>query len=143
LAIASRPVPRERPRLKESDLLAARKRGEVHGSVTFAYGWGGGREFRAGSLWLDYYDPENRFGLGIGITTVDGDGFYGYYPGYHRGRYFGSPFYPDFDYYDADYRAGPPLFVSAGFHDVRGGFFPGDASCLRGMPAGGFGGRRR
>lgn len=137
-AVIARPAPRERPRLKESDLLAARKRGEIHGSVTLAYGWGGGREYRAGSLWLDYYDPETRFGLGIGITSVQGDGFYSYYPGYYPGRYFGNTY--SAGYYDGDFAAAP--FLSASYRgEARPSFVTNDADCFRGMPAGGFGGR--
>jgi hypothetical protein len=143
-AVANRPAPRERPRLKQADVLAAKKRGEIHGSVTLAYGWGGGREVRAGSLWLDYYDPENRFGLGVGITTVNGDGFYGYHPGYHSGRYFHDPYYPADFYYD-DFRASPLLFLGASYLESRGAFFPTGAGCLdgSGFPGRGFGGRRR
>lgn len=136
-AIASRPAPRERPRLKESDVLAAKRRGEIHGSVTLAYGWGsGGREFRAGSLWLDYYDPESRFGLGVGISTIEGDGYYGYHPGH----YYPGVHYPGF--YDYDFYSPPVYFPNSAFRpDARGGFFHDDHHCFRAIPTGGFGGR--
>lgn len=134
-AIASRPAPKQRPRLKDDEVLAKR-RGEVHGSVTVAYGWGaGGRDFRAGSLWLDYYDPESRVGVGVGITTVSGDGFYGYAPGYYSGRYYPG----SFSFADYDFPAGP-IYVNGGSRGFGGGGFQGDGSCFR---MNGNGGRRR
>lgn len=143
-AIAKRPTPKQRPRLKESDVLAKR-RGEIHGSVTVAYGWdAGGRDYRAGSLWLDYYDPQTRVGIGVGITSSEGGpGYYypGYYPAYYPG-YYRTAFLPG--YYDGDfYRA--PLAFYGGFDraDSRGGYFANDSACFRAGPAGGFGGRRR
>lgn len=138
-AIAARPTPKERPRLKASDVLG-KNRPQVHGSVTVAYGWGrGGREYRAGSLWLDYYDPDNRLGLGVGLSTSAGDGFYGYYPGHYADAY-----YSDYDpgYFGPRYYMAPRVYIDASYRaDARGGFFRGDGACLRGVPAGGFGGR--
>ena len=134
-AIAARPTPKERPRLKEKDVLGNR-RPEIHGSVTVAYGWGaGGRDFRAGSLWLDYYDPASRVGVGVGITSISGAGYYGY-PFYD--------YYPDRSYYPAsytytDYYSPAPIFISSG----SGGGFRGDGACLRGVGGGGRGGGRR
>jgi hypothetical protein len=78
-ALAARPKPKERPRLKDSEVLAAAKPAEIHGSVTLSYGWSGGRSFHGGSLWLDYYDPASRVGIGIGIANYSGGGFYDYY----------------------------------------------------------------
>ncbi|MDB6114179.1 MAG: hypothetical protein JWQ62_1124 [Lacunisphaera sp.] len=83
-ALAARPKPKERPRLKESEVLAEARKPEIHGSITLAYGWGGGGTFRGGSLWLDYYDPENHFGLGIGLSNITGNGYFGYGPGAYR-----------------------------------------------------------
>lgn len=136
-AIANRPAPKERPRLKEADVLAAKRRGEIHGSVTVAYGWGsGGREFRAGSLWLDYYDPENRFSLGVGISSIEGDGYPGYYPGYYpRGYYddgfYSSPFFYPGNIYDTDFRGGFSQDDIASFRPVSGGGFGGRVSGRR------------
>lgn len=138
-ALAARPTPKERPRLKESDVLSAKRRGEIHGSVTVTYGWGrGGREYRAGSLWLDYYDPERRFSLGLGISTSDGDGYYGYYPGYYPGRFYGD-YYPD--YHDVRYSSTPRVYLDATYRaDGRDDFHQGDGSYLRGPKSGGSGG---
>lgn len=138
-AIAKRPTPKQRPRLKESDVLAKR-RGEIHGSVSLTYGWGaGGRDYRAGALWLDYYDPESRVGIGVGIATSEGGPGYfypGYYPGYYRDGYWPG-------YYDYDFPRAPIQFY--GFDnraDFRGGgLMMNDGSCFRAIPAGGFGGR--
>lgn len=138
-ALAARPQPKERPRLKDSDVLGAKRRGEVHGSVTVGYGWGGGgRNSRMASLQLNYQDPEGRYGIGVGITTFDGDGFWGYYPGYYsRG------FYPDtFGYYDAGYYAAPRVYLGVTERDdYRGGFGPDESTYLHGNRNGGFGGR--
>jgi hypothetical protein len=138
-AIAARPTPKERPRLKESDVVVKR-RGEIHGSVTVAYGWGaGGRDFRAGSLWLDYYDPESRLGIGVGLTSIEGSGYYGYTPGYYPDRFYPGPFsYADF--YDPS-----PVYLNGDRRgDFRsGGGFQGDGACFRGVSEGGRGGGRR
>lgn len=139
-AIAARPTPKERPRLKESDVLSAKRRGEIHGSVTIAYGWGrGGRDYRAGTLWLDYYDPDGRFGLGLGISTFDGDGFYGYYPGYYYPGAYYADYYPG--YYDPRYYTAPRVYLDASYRaDDRGDFLHGDGAYLRGPKSGGSGG---
>lgn len=85
-ALAARPQPRERPRLKDSDVISAKRRPEIHGEVTVAYGFGrGGREMLAGSLFVNYYDPESRIGIGVEISQFEGDGFWGGYPGYGYG----------------------------------------------------------
>jgi hypothetical protein len=134
-AIAARPTPKARPRLKESDVVVKR-RGEIHGSVTLSYGWGaGGRDFRAGSLWLDYYDPESRIGIGVGITSIEGGGYYGFRPGPYRDR-----FYPAGDF-DDDYYAPSPLYLGWDGGDSRSAGFQGDGACFRAVPTGGFGGR--
>lgn len=90
-ALTPRPKPKERPRLKESDVLSAARENRIHGSVTVAYGWGGrGRDLWAESLWLEYYDPESRVGLSLGLTNFNGDGFYGYFPDDYGGGYYHS-----------------------------------------------------
>jgi hypothetical protein len=114
--LAARPKPKERPRLKEADILAARERPQIHGSVTVGYGWGGrGRDMWAESLWLDYYDPDGRFAIGIGLSNANGRGFYGNYPDYYGygGRY----------YYDAmPVYATAPVFPDAAYRGARGDF---------------------
>ncbi|MBI2496831.1 MAG: hypothetical protein HYV75_02500 [Opitutae bacterium] len=129
---AARLKPKERPRLKESDVLAAGRENRIHGSVTVAYGWGGrGRDLWAESLWLEYYDPESRVGLGLGLTNFQGDGFPGYCPDYRYGGgyYDRLPFY-----FETTYRGIP-----------RGDFAFGSGQCFRGLGGGPFpvrGGRR-
>lgn len=139
-ALAARPKPKERPRLKESDVLGAKRRGEIHGSVTVAYGWGrGGRDYRAGTLWLDYQDPDGRFGLGLGISTSDGDDFSDCYPGYYYPGGYYADYYPG--YYDTRYYTTPRVYLDAAYPaDGRDVFPRGDGSYLRGP---GPGGRRR
>jgi hypothetical protein len=105
-ALSSRPQPRERPRLRDSDVISAKRKPQIHGEVSFAYGWGsGGREMRAGSLWVEHYDPERRLGIAVGISQFEGDGFYGH-PAYGYGYdwsgsryYLRDPFFWDAPYY--------------------------------------------
>jgi len=100
-ALAAHPRPKERPRLKDSDVLAA-KPIEIHGEVTVGYGWGGGGTVRYGSLMLNYYDPNSRVGISIGVAQANGSGLYGFYPGYYGygGYYDASPFLSDTPYRD-------------------------------------------
>lgn len=130
-ALAARPKPKERRRLKDSEVLAAARKPEIHGSLTLAYGWGGGGTFRAESLWLDYYDPENHFGLGVGLSNIDGDGF----SGYPRGYYASGPRY---------LRAAPVSYEVADRDTPSGDFARGEGqSFSRGNGDwGGHGGRR-
>jgi hypothetical protein len=95
-AIASRAKPKDRPRIRDSEVLLPARPPEIHGSVTLSYGWGRGGSIRGESLWLDYYDPESRVGIGVGIANYSGNGFYDYYPsdGYgSRYAYDGAPLY--------------------------------------------------
>lgn len=103
-AVAASPKPRERPRIKESDVLNPPRKPEIHGEVSLTYGRGsGGSEFRAASMFVDYFDPNSGFGLSVGITQAKGNGFYGFYPDY---GYYGSPFYrPGFGYSTLPYRS--------------------------------------
>jgi hypothetical protein len=128
-ALAPRPQPRERPRLKESDVLAAGRQARIHGSISVAYGWGGGdRDFWAESLWLEYYDPGSRIGLGLGLSNFDGAGFYGFYPDYYG-------FYPD--YYGGfgrryHYTRLPVYFEDNHREGPRGDFNLGEGRSFRG-----------
>ena len=113
-ALAARPKPKERPRIKDSEVLVPARPAEIHGSVTLSYGWGGGRSFRGESLWLDYYDPESRVGIGVGIANYSG-GFAGYYPDdYGSGYYYGnSPFLvnpPGREYQRGDFGSSPASY---------------------------------
>jgi hypothetical protein len=134
-AVYNRPLPqpKERPRLKDSDVLSEQGRLQVHGGMSFTYGWaGGGRNFRETAAWVSYYDPVTGIGLGFGFSNASGDGLYsGFYPGnydtYDRG------YYPT----AANYYSARPctIFVSADetSHSsaMRGGF-KGDGASLRG-----------
>lgn len=79
-ALAPRPKPKERPRIKDSEVLAPSTAGEVHGAITVGMGWGPGGSSRFGSLELAYVDPELGFSLGIGLHSYSGPGRFGYYP---------------------------------------------------------------
>jgi len=132
-ALAAHPKPKERPRLKDSDVLApVAEKNQIHGSVTVGYGWGGGQSMWGESLWLQYYDPDNRFGIGVGLSNFNGNGYFGYGPDYpNEGRYYA----PGPVSFDAGNRDGGP----------RGDFSPGDGQSFRGGWGGGrsldFGGR--
>ena len=99
-AVAASPKPKERPRIKDSDVFSAAKKPEVHGEFSLTYGrTSGGGDFRAASMWVDYFDPNTGLAIGIGISRSRGTGLYGfcpdYYPGYGYGGglgFYGSPF---------------------------------------------------
>ena len=99
------PKPKDRPRIKDSEVFAAPKKPEVHGGFSLTYGRGsGGSSFRSASMWVDYFDPTTGLGLSVGMTRSKGNGFYGYYPYaydyypyYRSGLGFGGSPYRGFD----------------------------------------------
>ena len=95
--LAIHPKPKERPRIKDDDVLNPEKKPEIHGSVSLTFGSGGrGRNVWGSSLWLDYFDPASGLGLSVGLSNFSGKGFYGYYPDYYGSRYYASfPVYYD------------------------------------------------
>ena len=104
-AVAASPKPRDRPRLKDSDVFAQSKP-QVHGEISLTYGrTSGGGEIRGGSMWVDYYDPKSGISLGVGISRFSGTGLWGLYP-YPSYYDFGPGYgYDDgFGYYDASFR---------------------------------------
>ncbi len=127
-ALGARPKPKERPRLKESDVLAAaRERSQIHGSVSVGYGWGGGRDLWAETLWLEYYDPDSHVGIGIGLSNFNGNGRYGYNPDYQGRGYFAS---------------GPVALEASYRGGTREGFNYGEGQSFRGGCGFGHPGRR-
>ncbi|MBI3884112.1 MAG: hypothetical protein HY302_00015 [Opitutae bacterium] len=51
---------------------------EVHGEVSFLYGWGsGGRSVRGGSIAATFTDPAGRYQLAVAFSHYEGDGFLG------------------------------------------------------------------
>lgn len=94
-ALSARPKPKERPRIKDSEVFNPAPKPELHGSISLMYGRGaGGRDFHGSSLSLDYFDPVNGFGLYVGVASFTGKGFYGYSPDYYDSPYYSSlPFY--------------------------------------------------
>lgn len=108
-SVAASPKPKERPRIKDSEVFSARPKPEVHGGFSLTYGRGSdGSDFRSGSMWVDYFDPASGLGLSLGITQSKGNGLFGFYPDY----YGNSPFYnAGFGYYGSPYRSfGRPDF---------------------------------
>ena len=81
-ATPARLKPKERPRLKDDDVISAKARPELHGSVSFTFGQGPGGTFRGADLWLSYSIPDYGLTLDFGLSRYSG-GFlpYRYYPG--------------------------------------------------------------
>lgn len=56
---------------------------DVHGEISFTYGWGPGGNTTGGDVILTYADPAGRYGVMVGYSTFRGPGLpLGYYPGY-------------------------------------------------------------
>lgn len=126
-AIYNRPQPKERPRLKDGDLLSEQGRLRVHGGMSFTYGWaGGGRNFRESSAWVSYYDPVSGLGLAFGFSNYSGDAFPRYYPDYYSDRAYrlAAPT----SYYSATPRT---YFTDLGWSGESRGGFAGDGGSLR------------
>jgi hypothetical protein len=95
-AIAAQPQPRERPRLKDNEVVSLQRRLEVHGGMSFTLGWAsGGRDFREAGAWVSYFDPVTGLGLSFAFSQYDGDVLYpyGYYPYYPPHYYYGPGWY--------------------------------------------------
>jgi len=87
--LASRPQPKDRPRLRDNEVVSLRRRLEVHGGMSFTYGWaGGGRNYRETAAWVSYFDPESGLGMSFGYMRGSGDPFYTYDPYLYDGGYF-------------------------------------------------------
>lgn len=109
-ALAARVAgPRNRPRLKDSDINGPARKTEVHGSVSVGYGWGRGGEVRTGSVYVHTYDPDTGVGIGVGVSTASGNGLWGW-PGYYD-SFYGYPY--DYGYYSPVYRY--PVVIRDGF----------------------------
>ena len=81
--VVARPKPKERPRLKDDDVINVKAKPELHGSVSITFGRGAGGTFRGTDFWLNYTIPEYGLSLGFGMSQSSG-GFlpnYYYYPG--------------------------------------------------------------
>ena len=104
-ALATSPKPKERPRIKETEVFSPKRKPEVHGELSLTFGRGtGGSNFRAASMWVDVFDPNTGLGVGVGISQFSGKGFYrcrpgagfdplsDYSPGFGYNGYSASPF---------------------------------------------------
>jgi len=122
-AVAASPKPKERPRIKDSDVFSAPKKPEVHGEVSLTYGrTSGGGDFRSASMFVDYFDPNSGLELSVGISRSSGKGLYGFcpgYPGYSSGYgaglgFYGSPFrsFGRDEFYDEE-GGGPLLGITS------------------------------
>ena len=79
-ALAARPVRRESEsasRLARADTSVKDPRQlEVHGEISFLYGWGRGGDFKGGSFSATLTDPANRYTIGLGFSHFEGPGFF-------------------------------------------------------------------
>lgn len=148
-AIAAQPLPKDRPRLKDNEVVSLQRRLEVHGGMSFTYGWAsGGRDFREAGAWVSYYDPVSGLGLAVGFSQYSGDvlypyGYYGAGPypyssypyGYNRGGWYGAG--PG-DTIGAELSWSRPNFaLGVGFSQTefsRPNGFDGSGTALRGPP---------
>jgi hypothetical protein len=138
--IAAQPLPKERPRLKDDQVVSLKSRLEVHGGMSFTIGWAsGGRNFREAGAWVSYYDPVSGLGLGFGFSQYSGDAIYpyGYYPGYAYngpGWYGGAPG----NTYSAEvFWARPNFSLGLGFSQTdysHPAGFDGSGAALHGPP---------
>lgn len=118
-AIAIAPQPRERPRLRGGDILSEKGRLQVHGGLSFTYGMAsGGRDYRAGSAWVSYFDPVTGLGLSFSYSRSSGDFFPHYYPG---------DYYPDSQYL---YSAPRMYYPGASLENTGRDNFAGDGASL-------------
>jgi hypothetical protein len=142
--IAAQPQPKDRPRLKDNEVVSLQRRLEVHGGMSFTYGWAsGGRDFREAGAWVSYYDPVSGLGLAVGFSQYSGDvlypyGYYGYGPypyAYNRGGWYGAV--PG-DTVGAQLSWSRPNFaLGVGFSQTefsRPTAFDGSGAALRGPP---------
>ena len=50
---------------------------EVHGEISFLYGWGsGGRSIKGGSIYTTFTDPAGRYQFAVGYSQYEGSGFF-------------------------------------------------------------------
>lgn len=89
--IAAGPVQRQVPRRVNVSEGAQRDRLEVHGEISYSYGWGsGGRDFQGGSLSTVIFDRKTGTTVGFTYGQYEGD-LYPHYGRYGDG-YRGAPF---------------------------------------------------
>lgn len=56
---------------------------DIHGEVSFTYGWGRGGNTMGGDIFLTYTDPAGRYAVTAGYSEFRGPGLpLGFYPGY-------------------------------------------------------------
>jgi hypothetical protein len=133
-------TPKDRPRLKDNEVVSLKRRLEVHGGMSFTYGWAsGGRNFREAGAWVSYFDPASGLGLAVGFSRLSGDVPYGYgyypyaYDAYDRGGwYYGGPR----SGYDVDlFLVRPNFAIDLGFSQTdfsRRTAFDGSGASLHG-----------
>lgn len=56
---------------------------EIHGQISYTYGWGKGGNVQGGDIMLYYDDPDHRYSVLVAYSEYHGKGLFpGYYPGY-------------------------------------------------------------
>jgi len=75
---------RYQPHDQTTDLAKPARELEVHGVVSLTYGVGGGGSYRRAAVYTEVSDPERNFTIGVGVDTIEGDGFQPDHVGYGR-----------------------------------------------------------
>ncbi|HUG12099.1 MAG TPA: hypothetical protein VMM36_13855 [Opitutaceae bacterium] len=95
--IATGPHQRYTPKRFTDSVTKVQDRLEIHGEISFTYGWGsGGRDFKGGSLTTVIFDKETGTTFAFSYGQYEGDLFNHYdgrfYDGrFHDSRYYGGP----------------------------------------------------
>lgn len=112
--------PRERPRVRDGEILSERGRMQVHGGMSLTMGWAsGGRNFREVGAWVSYFDPVSGLGLSVGFSRYSGD---------ILGSSYGRDSYSNAPYFDSAPRTSFSAFDLGG---VDRNEFTGDGASLR------------
>jgi len=119
------PQPRERPRVRDGEILSEKGRLQVHGGMSLTMGWAsGGRNFREVGAWVSYFDPVTGLGLSVGFSRYTGD---------ILGSGYGRDYYSNAAY---NYSAPRTTFSAFELGGVDRNEFTGDGASLRSLTGG-------
>ena len=120
IATAPQAQPRERPRVRDGEILSERGRMQVHGGMSLTMGWAsGGRNYREVGAWVSYFDPVSGLGLSVGFSRYSGD---------ILGSSYGRDYYSNAP---SIYSSPRPIFSTFDLGSVDRNEFTGDGASLR------------